>query len=113
MDIREKIISIEKRPLMFIEEMRLDFIYYIIAGHIASSLGHDKATENDKKFHYTYHKWIYNWIKNNIDSDFPEEDLFFWYHNFRKVTSSEEEAIKLFFQATKEFFEDSDSLENK
>lgn len=57
----------------------------------------------DEKFILYFSKWIWAWIRNNVDKSFEEKPL--WYHTLQAVTNSDSEAIELFFKLCDEFFQ--------
>ena len=59
--------------------------------------------KEDEKFILYFSKWIWAWIRNNVDKSFEEKPL--WYHTLQAVTNSDSEAIELFFKLCDEFFQ--------
>lgn len=104
MDIKEFIAAIQNRPKMFVEEVRLDYLYYLIFGHLGSNLMKEYS-DIDKKFSAYFYNYVLEWVRKNVDENY-ERNSFFWYHIIRDVTNTEEEAVDLFFKLSEKFFED-------
>ena len=109
MDIKTFISSIQNRPKMYVEEIRLDYIFYLIFGFLGSNMINGSIYNTDQKFKIYFSDWVLNWITNNIDKSY-EQKSFFWYHYLCDVTNSEEEAVELFFKLSSIFFEHLDEL---
>lgn len=105
MNIKEFIISVRNRPQMYIEEIRLDYIYYLVIGFLGSNLINKDSCIIDQNFKSHFFKWVLKWVKKNVDKEY-EQKSFFWYHIFNEITSNEEEAVELFFNLCDEFFEE-------
>lgn len=104
MDIKEFIAAIQNRPKMFVEEIRLDYLYYLIWGYLGSNLmkGYSGI---DEKFQAHFYNYVLEWVRKNVDENY-ERNSFFWYHIIRDVTNTEEEAVDLFFKLSEKFFEE-------
>ena len=95
MNIKDFINAIQNRPKMYVEELRLDYIYYIIIGFLGSNLMNKNYFPN----------WLLEWVRKN-KNEYYEKRSFYWYHILIDVTNSEEEAIMLFFELSDKFFEE-------
>lgn len=104
MDIKEFIAAIQNRPKMFVEEVRLDYLYYLIFGYLGSNLMKEYS-DIDEKFSAHFYNYVLEWVRKNVDENY-ERNSFFWYHIIRDVTNTEEEAVDLFFMLCEIFFEE-------
>ena len=86
---------------MYIENKKIEYIYYFILGVIYNS--DHKEDDINGKFVGTFGNWLIDHIKKNIDENFTAESLY-WYHNIRKITNTDEEAYEKFFELCEEFF---------
>lgn len=105
MNIKEFINAIRNRPMMYVEEMRLDYIYYLVIGYLGCNLINKTDCVIDQKFKSHFPNWLIRWVKANVDESY-ERQSFFWHHILRDVTCNESEAIELFFKLCNEFFKE-------
>lgn len=105
MYIRELIKSIQIRPLMYLQEEKIDYIYHFLAGHCGLARRYDLTAEMDKHFEIWFVKWLNNWIIENYDSMYMFK-TFYWNDMLKEITSSEEEAVQLFYKLCEQFFSD-------
>lgn len=111
MNIREFINAVRNRPQMYVEEVRIDYLFYLIFGFLGNNLM-DNQYCIDKKFSNLFYDWVLNWVKKNVDDKYECSSLF-WYHIFVEVTDTESEAVELFFVLCKDFFEQFDDCEKQ
>lgn len=109
MDIKTFINSIQTTPRMYIEEIKIEYIYYLVVGFIGSNLINGRTYNSDQKFKEYFSGWLLNWVTKNLDKNY-ERKSFFWYHILCDVTDSESEAVELFFELCSIFFEQLDEL---
>ncbi|WP_172253552.1 hypothetical protein [Saccharibacillus deserti] len=102
MNIEELISAIRKRPGMFVQDKRLDYIKYFITGFYCHGFVSKTVAVVDTHFSEEFHRWVKGWIKNNLGINFEEEHG--WYEYIAASTKSNEEAFELFFRLTDEFF---------
>ncbi|MCB5955328.1 hypothetical protein [Enterococcus sp. CWB-B31] len=95
--------NIQKRPKMYILEARMDYLFIFLIGYMGRGNGTIDEEEIDIAFRENFGRWIMDWIGLNYGKEYQEVE---WYRMFQKVTSSEEKAVELFFEASKEFFDD-------
>lgn len=107
MNIKEFINAIRSRPQMYVEEVRLDYIYYLVIGYLGCTLMNKSDCMTDQKFKSHFPNWLLVWVKENVDENY-ESKSFFWYHILRDVTKNESEAIELFFKLCNKFFQEID-----
>ena len=105
MNIKDFINAIQSRPKMYVEELRLDYIYYIIIGFLGSNLMNKNACSLDQAYKNYFPNWLLEWVRKN-KNEYYEIRSFYWYHILIDVTNSEEEAIMLFFELSDKFFEE-------
>ncbi len=103
--LREYIKLIEKKPQAFLNEVRIDYLEYVIDGFKVCNKINDFDDDTAVQFHYYFSDWLINWIQSNRDKRY-EKQHFFWYHTFRDLTNDEEEAVTLFFTLCDKFFEE-------
>lgn len=92
---------VEKRPLMFIESKRIDYLYYLLIGYLAGK--GDQKTDIDRYFHSRFFHWSLQWVRNNINTNYDLHGIY-WYYIYKDNTKNEEEALNLFFRVCKIFF---------
>lgn len=107
MNIKEFINAIGNRPKMYVEEMKLDYIYYLVIGYLGCTLINKTDCIIEQKFKSHFPNWLLVWVKKNVDEKY-ERQSFFWHHILRDVTNNESEAIELFFKLSNEFFQEID-----
>ena len=105
MNIKEFISAIQKRPQMYVKEVRLDYIYYLVIGYLGSSLINESSCSIDQKFKAHFSNWVLEWVRKNVDESY-ERKSFFWYQILNDVTSNEKEATDLFFKLSAIFFQE-------
>lgn len=110
MNIKEFISAIQKRPKMYVEEVRLDYIYYLVIGYLGSNLINESGCSIDRKFKAHFSNWVLEWVRKNVDESY-ERKSFFWYQILNDVTSNENEATDLFFKLSNIFFQEVDLKE--
>lgn len=93
MDIKEYISRVRKMPQGFVPEGKIDYYYYLLDGHLTTNRMNKMDNKEDEKFILYFSKWIWAWIRNNVDKSFEEKPL--WYHTLQAVTNSDSEAIEL------------------
>lgn len=103
MDIETFIKSVQSRPLMYVEEVKIEYIYYLIVGFLGSNLINQRGYDIDQNFKSNFMQWVYDWVLKNVNRDY-ERKSFFWYHIIKEITNSEEEAVNLFFELSDTFF---------
>ena len=107
MNVKEFINAIRNRPRMYVEDIKLDYIYYLIIGFLGSNLINKKGNNIDQIYKSFFCQWMLKWVKENVNENY-ERKSFFWYNIIRDVTNSEDEAVQLFFELTDKFFEEMD-----
>ena len=110
MSIKEFIKAVQNRPLMYVEEIKIEYIYYLVVGFLGSNLINKAGYSIDDKFHAHFYHWVLDWIKKNVDKNYDKVN-FFWCNFFKDITDNEEEAVQMFFKLCDEFFEEVDGLE--
>lgn len=101
--IRELINAMRSRPQMYLEDMKLDYIYHFIFGYLMSIKVNGKESVRGISFARYMFYWILEWIVKNIDASYKPKD-FHWHHIIYEVTNSEDEAVELFFKISDEIF---------
>ena len=102
-NIEEFIESIEKRPLMYLDQKKIDYLYYYLVGYLYKE--NDCNDDVDNWFRHHFENWTLIWVKNNIDIDYKRHS-FCWYQIYKDVTKNDDEAIELFFKLCKLFFKE-------
>lgn len=106
MYIKEVIKTMKARPLMFVQEEKIDYICHFIRGFCASAGWYSSGTkEIDSYFEEWFVKWLNNWIIENYDNK-HEFKTFYWNETLKEITQSEEEAVQLFYELCEQFFSD-------
>lgn len=103
MYIRELIKSIQIRPLMFVQEERLDYIEHLLMGYCGACHKSNSITEMDKNFNCWFEKWLREWIRVNYNDSYELKTLF-WHDAIRDITYDENEAVQLFYKLCEQFF---------
>lgn len=104
MQIEQLIISIHKRPKMFLREERIDYLYYFLSGYCGAN---NKLSEDDmdRKFCFWFSKWLVMWIIDNVDSEYSPKTAY-WYDDIRIITKKGQDEMNMFFELCNMFFED-------
>ena len=110
MNIKEFISAIQKRPKMYVEEVRVDYIYYLVSGFLGSNLINESGCSIDRKFKAHFSNWVLEWVRKNVDESYDRKS-FFWYQILNDVTRNENEATDLFFKLSNIFFQEVDLKE--
>ena len=104
MNIKEYLSAVQNRPCMFLEEERLDYLYHLIIGYVGSNSANGNNSKEDLKFISYFSRWLLAWVRNHVNHNYEPKTMI-WYHTIKDVTSSENEAIDLFFKLCDEFFQ--------
>ena len=104
MHIEQLIQSMKKRPHMYVDEVRLDYIFYVIMGNCGAN-HHYETDELDRYFCVWFGKWLEKWIVDNIDPDY-QMSSFMWYKTIEEIVPAEENSVEMFFGLCDMFFED-------
>lgn len=101
----EKMIGyIKARPKMYVEEVRLDYIYYLLKGFLGCSNMTLFADEKDRAFKSDFYKWVVAKMKSAYNSDYSDR-YFTWHHIIQqKANEIGVDAVSLFYQLSDEFF---------
>lgn len=75
MNVNEFINAIQNRPQMLVEEVRIDYLFYLIFGFLGSNLMKEQCYI-DQKFRNYFYDWVINWVKNNIDEKYECNSFF-------------------------------------
>lgn len=109
MYIRQLISSMRIRPKMYVEQERIEYIFYLILGYCAA-LSHCSTHDMDKMFCNWFNTWLIRWIEENVDSQYIAQSVT-WYTHIKKIANREEDEVPLFFELCTLFFEDYDKME--
>lgn len=90
---------------MYVEKIKISYIYYLVIGFLGSNLIKQDNYRIDRLFKQYFTGWVLNWVKENIDSNY-EKNSFFWYRMLIEISDSEENAVELFFELSENFFEE-------
>lgn len=102
MEINKLVMSIKKRPLMYVKEEKIEYIYYLLSGYCSANTQEDVM---DKKFIMWFGKWLNQWIEEHMDSDHISESCF-WYDNIKIITKDESAECEVFYNLASLFFEE-------
>lgn len=103
MNVEEFILAIQERPLMYVESVRIDYIFYLLKGYVGSNLVY--KDDIDVAFHSRFYLWVLNWANENTDKKFEMDEGFYWHNILTEISFDEKEAVELFFKLSKEFFD--------
>lgn len=103
MNVMELINSMMKRPQMFIYPVKIDYIFYFIFGFFMRD--DLDFYDIDNAFKNCFSNWIVDWIDQNVGSRYESENTL-WYQSIMSAVKDDQEAVDLFFKASKEFFQD-------
>ena len=106
MNIKELIYSIKKRPGMFVETEKIEYIYYLISGY-CGTCKHFSENEMEKEFRFLFGQWLIVWIRNNVDKDYIPSTGF-WYNDLNEICI-DGNVTKLFYDLCDVFFDDYDN----
>jgi len=104
--IEEIIISMEKRPGMYVPSERLDYICCTIGGYCLGRRCSSKTDETDMEqmFDLWFWKWMMRRIETTLGSEYLPDEIPWYYHV--QVLAGGGDAVKAFYQLSKEFFAD-------
>ena len=107
MEIYELLMAIKRRPLMYVREEKIEFIYYLLAGYCFAMYEHNTETNDniDCKFVAWFGIWMEKWIKKNKLSDEISIPAC-WYEYIKKIAKNEKDECKVFYELVDIFFED-------
>ena len=106
MHIKELVKGMRIRPLMYLQEEKIDYIYHFFIGYCGLARHYGDYTEDmDKHFVTWFVQWLNNWIIENYDKNY-EFKTFHWNETIKEITQSEEEAVQLFYELCEQFFSD-------
>ena len=94
MQIEQLIISIQKRPGMFIKEERIDYIYYLLSGYCGAN-NKLEGDDMEQKFCYWFSKWLRMWIVDNVDSGYLPKTAY-WYDDIKMIAKNEKDEVDIF-----------------
>ena len=110
MNIKQLVESIEKRPLMFMEEKNVTYLYYIIWGYMIGKGGRDNNCDIDIRFRDEFSPWLRKQLKkHNKNYDYEN---YTWNKALESITNTSQEAFDMFFSAFWAFFEEQDHIED-
>ena len=101
--IEELIQRIKQRPGMYVHEVRLDYVYYLIFGHNGCASQVKIRTQKDVYFQTKFFKWLINWARENWNKDYSGQYVF-WYQIIDQNTNSPEESVTKFIELAEQFF---------
>lgn len=95
MNIEELINAIRRRPGMFVQDKRLDYMRYFITGFYCHGAVSKTAEIIDYHFNEKFHVWVREWIKGNLGIEFVEERG--WYEYIILSTKKQRRSVRLVF----------------
>ncbi len=107
MNIQEFVKAVQSRPQMYVEKVRVDYVYYLIIGFLGSNLINSNECGIEQCFRLHFSKWLLEWVRENKDKQYNSTS-FFPYTILRDITNDEQEAVELFFELCNYFFEECD-----
>ncbi|MCB5955327.1 hypothetical protein [Enterococcus sp. CWB-B31] len=102
-NVEKLITSVQLRPKMYIAEIRIDYLYHFLLGRISAVMRTDLIEDIDLVFKRNFSRWTEEWMLEKFGKKYDE---LFWYKWFQKAAKTDQEAMELFFEASKEFFDD-------
>lgn len=103
MVIRELLKSIYKRPLMYIGEKKIEYIYYLILGKCSEM--NDTYNQMDYAFIGLFEKWLDSYfLENKIKNN---KSGFFWYKSI--IECYGDKSYNAFFSLVNQFYNDYDN----
>lgn len=106
MYIKDLINFIQKRPLMYVKEERLDYIYQLLTGYCMAASKNNAPSEMDKHFHSWFGKWLYKyWIKQNYNDSFELKTLH-WDDIIKEINHNKCGDVEFFYELCEQFFSD-------
>lgn len=101
MGIEETIALMQKNPKMFVQEERIDYIFYFLDGGCAVM----QSDDIERHFTCWFGKWLIKWIEENFDKLYTPKTVF-WYEDIKFIAKDEQNDLKVFFDLCKLFFAD-------
>ena len=106
MNVEKFILAIKNRPLMYVEQIRIDYIFYLLKGYVGSNLSIEEKKEIDYTFKQKFYQWVLAWANKNTDKVFETSESYYWHKILSEVSDSEQSAVNLFFELCDTFFEE-------
>lgn len=101
MNVKEFVSAMKIRPLMYMEELKTEYIFYLLKGFVGCNLSSDA----DKIFHSHFHRWVLDRANSKSIRKFEEKESYYWYNILNEITPNEQAAVELFFELSEDFFE--------
>jgi len=106
MQIEQLIMSMQKRPKMFVKEERIDYIYYLLSGYCGANSKLSKEDDDmDQRFCLWFGKWLVMWINDNVDAEYSPKTAY-WYDDIKMIAKNRQDEVNIFFELCNIFFED-------
>lgn len=102
MQIEDIIKAIQKRPKMFVDEEKIEYIYHFILGACFTNVC---GEDINRKFSCWFWKWLEIWIRENINPHYFSETAS-WCDEIKMIANEDEEAVRLFYELSQKFFDD-------
>ena len=106
MDVEKFILAIKKRPFMYVEQIRIDYVFYLLKGYVGSNLSINETKGIDYAFHTRFYKWVLAWANKNTDKTFKASEAYYWHNILSEISDSDESAVILFFKLCELFFDE-------
>ena len=109
MYIRHEISGMQSKPKMYVREVTIEHIYYLLSG-ISIAFSELPKDSLDRNFMDWFGKWLIRWINSNINPEYSPQTAY-WYDDIKKIAENEQDEVELFFRLCQLFFEDYDNLD--
>ena len=102
MNVQSLILSMRKRPEMYIGSQKIEALYQFISGFLFSNIINQQADHMDYEFKNRFHTWVKSYIEGEKHVELPEQRNWLYYiiHSF-----GESERMEVFFGLCEIFFE--------
>ncbi|MBP1042398.1 hypothetical protein I6N95_15365 [Vagococcus sp. BWB3-3] len=104
-NVEELISRIAQRPQMYIGILSIRNLFYFLQGHYIYGKCSGFSINIDGYFHTEFLGWVQQWFALNLE----KEDSMLshpWYQLLIEYTDTEEAALQLFFEVSKNFFKE-------
>lgn len=102
MDIISLVKYIKLRPLMYVKEERLDYIFYLLLG-TCSECKRNNEDDLNSNFIMWFGKWLELWMESN---SYEMNKYFWWYEDVISISKDQKDACRLFYELFEMFIED-------
>lgn len=104
MKLRELMYFIEKRPQMYILELKIENLHHFLNGYNVSNHLNYIDDDTNEIFHDKFHDWSKKQIEKKYNIVLEEHRNYLYY--IQQIDATEEEKVWIFFKLAQKFFDE-------